>query len=148
MGDYYALRTLANMHREGIGIDENKSEALVLYRRALLNGDNHANLYLAEMYKNGEGTEIDVRKAIRHFEQYAKCDKGSGHWNLALIYENQGHQNENLALYHLRLAADLGHEEARKKLEAPLYPYCALQERVLKCFCTKWKLKFLSQPVF
>lgn len=50
---------------------------------------------------------MNIRKAIRHFKIYAKCEEDTAHWN-------PGYINRSRAPYHFRLAADLGHRKAKK----------------------------------
>lgn len=74
-----------------------------------------ANLSIGEMYRHGEGVAVNMDKAIHHFEIFAKHENDEGHWNLACIFESEkGNLDENRAFYHYRLAADLGHLEARE----------------------------------
>lgn len=58
---------------------------------------------------------VNLKKAIHHFEIHAKHDEHSSHWNLACIYvSEEGYVNKDRALYHYRLAADLGNVEAKE----------------------------------
>jgi len=113
-GNLFAIRTLAELKRNGIGTEENKCDALELYQRAVEDGSWGANLSLGQMYRGGEGIDVNIGKAIHHFEIYAKYDKDKAHWNLAQIYKcENGFVDEDRALYHFKLAAQLGSTEAR-----------------------------------
>lgn len=74
-----------------------------------------ANSFIGEMYRDGEGVAVNIRKSIHHFEIYAKHERDEGHWNLACIYQNEeGYVCKNRALFHFRLAADLSDLNARE----------------------------------
>lgn len=112
-GDIYALRVLAKMYRNGIGTEVDKRKALEIFHDLAMDGFWNSNLHLGEMYKNGEGTSISIDRSIQHFENCVKYNDERAHWNLANIYnDEQDYLNKNRAVYHYRLAADLGHTEA------------------------------------
>lgn len=113
-GSHSALNILAGLYQNGIGGEENKKKALVSYQRSIDAGHWPSNLNIGEMYRKGEGTPVNMKKAIRHFKVLAKYENNESHFNLACIYrEEEGYVNDNRALYHFRLAADLGHRRAR-----------------------------------
>lgn len=114
-GNSYAFNVLAHLYRSGDGVGKSKIKALVSYKRAKDAGYQFASLYLGEMYRNGEGVAVDTKKSIHHFKISASREMKDAHWNLARIYESEeGYLNEDLALYHFRLAADLGHIGAKE----------------------------------
>lgn len=58
-----------------------------------------------------------MKNAIQHFETSAEFQSDQAHWNLACIYQSErGYLDDNRALYHFRLAADFGNQEAIGKV--------------------------------
>jgi len=150
-GNSYALRILADLYRKGIGAENNKRKAFVSYKRAAALGSWPANLSLGEMFRDGEGVAVNMKKAIHHFEVHAKYEKDESHWNLALIYSvEEGYLNKNRAVYHYRLAADLGNLQARQVLGQ----YCesisgprksSFKNKELEMFLRKVKSQFYTR---
>jgi len=98
-------------------MDGELRKAVVSYKRAAAIGGWSAHLELGEMYRNGEGTAVDVKRAIHHFEIHAKYETDVAHWHLACVYESeQGFIDKNRAMYHFRVASVLGNQEARGKV--------------------------------
>lgn len=60
--------------------------ALVHYKDAVHRGRYSGNLELGEMYHGGEGTAVNMKRAILHFEISAHYDDHEAHWNLGCIY--------------------------------------------------------------
>ena len=101
---------LADLYRDGNGVEVDLSEAARLYRMAAGQGDEWAQNSLAEMYCDGVGVEVDLKEAARLYrmaaEQGNECAQGS----LADMYRD-GHGvgvdlSEAARLY--RMAADQG----------------------------------------
>lgn len=85
------------------------------YKRAVHAGNWPANEFIGTMYQHGEGVAVNIKKAIHHFEIAAKYEQNVGHWNLGYIFAIQeGYFNDDRLLYHFRMAADLGHMDARQ----------------------------------
>ena len=66
--DTYAMALLAISHSEGQnGLPVNKSKAFELLQRACELGYATAHSYLGLKYQTGDGTEIDMKKAVHHW---------------------------------------------------------------------------------
>lgn len=116
-GNSESLDTLADLYRNGNGVVENKRKALVSYKRAANNGNWDANSSIGEMYRDEEGVAVNIKKAIYNFDIVTKYESDDGHLNLAFIFPNeQGYLNEDRALYHFRLGAELAIMEATEAI--------------------------------
>lgn len=88
--------------------------AVGLYHRAARYSYS-ANFELGEMYRWGEGTSVNHKQAIRYFLSVRGTKTDESNWNLAQIYEiAPGFKNTDRAVNHYRIAADLGHPQARE----------------------------------
>lgn len=98
---------------QGWGVAQNEEKGVRYLRKALRDGDMHAL----------DAPFVNVSKSISYFEISADFDTGINyrddtHWYRAIIYETEeGSIDDNRALYHYRLAADLGQVEAREVVE-------------------------------
>lgn len=90
-----------------------KRKEFAIFQRTVDLGNESSHLNIADMNKDGEGTEGNIKKAVHHYEIRIKHNLVDGHWNLALIYGSEpDFHNRNRSVYHYRIAADLGHSKA------------------------------------
>ncbi len=112
MGDYYYSGN------EKCGINSNKNKALYYYEKAfaLDNKDGALSANLGLMYYTGEGTTIDYSRAFTYFKHSAELKDTVGLYSIAVCYNNGDgvEKNSKLALKYMKIAADLGHKEAKK----------------------------------
>lgn len=106
--DPVALRCIGNIFRaEGDVI-----EAFRHMTKAADLGDAEAHYELAEMYRDGEGVEVDVRKEMKHLEQAAIAGHPQARHNLGCTEGNNG--NVKRAMKHFIIAASLGDDASLK----------------------------------
>lgn len=72
-GNADALFYMAELYREGDGVEENPEEALKFYKMAAENGSSDAQIYLAEAYRFGrDGFEKNFSEAIKWYKIVAE----------------------------------------------------------------------------
>eukprot|EP00956_Cyclotella_meneghiniana_P008651 scaffold11800_cov27-Cyclotella_meneghiniana.AAC.4 len=105
--DPEAMHLLAGYHRDGQnGLPVNQSKAFQLLQRSSELGCAEAHYSLGIAYKMGEGVEIDMKKAIHHYQIAAIMGSMFARHNLACIeFENR---NYELAMKHFMIAASCG----------------------------------------
>lgn len=64
---------LAEMHKNGLGVEQNFGTAVERFERAHELGDFSASISLGEMYRLGSGVEQDVERAAELFRSGAKA---------------------------------------------------------------------------
>ena len=86
-GNADALFYMAELYREGNGVEENPEEALKFYKMAAENGSSDAQLYLAESYRFGrDGFEKNFSEAIKWYKLAAENDNHDAMSALGFIY--------------------------------------------------------------
>ncbi len=63
------------MHEEGYGVKKQPKTAFLYYSIAASMAHENSLLKLAECYRNGFGTEQDLREAVRNYEKAAQSSK-------------------------------------------------------------------------
>lgn len=66
--DYLSQTWLANLYREGQGVQQDHVRALALYQRAAEQNFSEAQFWLAHYYRTGQVVEQDISKAITLYE--------------------------------------------------------------------------------
>jgi len=89
---------------------QDKKKAIKLWYRAAEFGSINAHVSLGHAYANGEGVEVDTKKAKHHWEIAAMGGDDIARTDLALI-EGKA-RNYRRAAKHLVIAASRGHEKA------------------------------------
>ena len=116
LGDAEAIFTLGNYYREGeYGFPQDYTKAFELFVQA---GDlGHSNAYCCVgcAYDNGNGVEIDKKKADHYFKLAAVGGDVHARHNLGVYEENAG--NTNRALKHYMIAVESGHNNSLKKIQ-------------------------------
>lgn len=97
----------------------NYKEALIRYKEAACRDSLRGMCSLALLYYRGQGETRDYEKAKKYWEYC--CDRehrGSHYWlGILLLDEFYPENDKEKALEHLKTAADMGSERAKKKLE-------------------------------
>lgn len=97
----------------------NYKEALIRYKEAACRDSLRGMCSLALLYYRGQGEKRDYKKAKKYWEYC--CDRehrGSHYWlGILLLDELYPENDKENALEHLKTAADMGSERAKKKLE-------------------------------
>lgn len=107
------MRALTGLYRQVIGVTMSKRTEFIIFQVIIESGNENSHLDIANMYRNGEGTKLNVKKSIHHFEIGIRHNLVDGNWNPALLYgSEQELNNRNRSVYHHRIAAHLGHSEA------------------------------------
>ena len=116
LGDAHAIFHLGCNYRDGgFGFPQNYTKAFELYHRA---GDlGHAAAYnsIGYVYSNGEGAEIDKKKADHYFKLAAMAGDEVARYNLGVVEEKAG--NMNRALKHYMIAAEGGEPDSLKEIQ-------------------------------
>ena len=74
-----------------------------------------AHFSLGCLYEKGTDVEIDMAKALQHYEAAAMCGHVDARSNL--VYEEHRAGNYDLALQHLMISATLGDESSLKNVK-------------------------------
>jgi tetratricopeptide (TPR) repeat protein len=90
--------------------------AVEYFRKAAELGDAVSHYNLGSMYYVGKGVEKDEEKAIYHYEKAAIGGHPGARHVIAVIEGSESKGNNERAVKHLIIAANLGHEESMKKL--------------------------------
>lgn len=104
-GQPYAAYAAAQMYNKGEYVSKNESQAQRYYKQALIGflkqeADNCAddNLYykIGIMYKNGQGAQKDMIKAIDYFKRSAELNNMNAKRTLALEYLSGEHLEQDI----------------------------------------------------
>ncbi|MEE9287604.1 MAG: tetratricopeptide repeat protein, partial [Gammaproteobacteria bacterium] len=85
-GDAKGQFYLAQMYREGKGLNQDYAKAFRWYRQAAEQGLDKAQHNLALMYHNGLGVPKDLQKAAKWYREAAEQGYVESQQNLALLY--------------------------------------------------------------
>ncbi len=112
--DLAAMRNVAYMLRNGIGVTQDLRKARRYYRRAAELGYPAAMVNLGQMILEGEGGKADPKSAARYFYRAARLGSHHGQFHLARLLEtgNGVGQDIDAAFAYYQAAASLGHEDA------------------------------------
>jgi len=115
---------LSLAHDLGEGVEENKAEAAKWFRLAAEQDHAKAQYYLGNAYRIGQGVEEDQAEAVKWFLRAIESEL-EDEFDEAEVYFHLGQADDLVrgvpedkaeATEYFRLAADLGHEEAKAKL--------------------------------
>ena len=98
-------------------LDKLINEAMPKLRAAAEQGDAEAQMWMGRCCEDGFGAEKDESKAVEWYRKAAEQDHADAQYSLALILKRNGDADEAETL--LRKAAEFGHPEAKKLLDAP-----------------------------
>ena len=119
--DAIAIFNIGGYHRDGTnGYAQDYTKALELYHRAAELGDAESYNSIGVTYNNGEGVEINKKKATQYFELAAMRGDVYARHNLGAVEQNAG--NVDRALKHHMIAVGSGHNNSLKKIQE-LYSY-------------------------
>ena len=108
MNDHIAISDLGSYYRDGLhGFPRDYVKALELFHRAVELGYSKAYNGIGYAYNNGEGVEVDIKKAIHYFELAAMGGDATARYNLGVKEENAG--NTERALRHYMIAIRSGY---------------------------------------
>jgi len=114
--DAEAIRNLGCYYRDGeYGFPQDYDKALELFVRAGDLGCYKAYCNVGRAYDNGNGVEIDKKKADHYFKLAAIGGDVISRHNLGVYEENAG--NMNRALKHYMFAAEGGHNNSLKAIQ-------------------------------
>ena len=91
----YSMNYLANMYKNGNGVEQNYQKAIELYMRANEKGNVCAMNNLAFMYRNGNGVEQNYQKAIELYMRAIEKGNLTSMNNLAHMYQNGNGLDKN-----------------------------------------------------
>ncbi len=119
-GNIDALNMLAQIHRLGLGVQQDDRKAYDLYSQAAEAGSAEAQVNVAFMLLTGKGVTRTPDKAAGWFAKAADQGNALAQYNLGLMYEKGIGVNQDLefAAELYRIAADKGQKRALARLEA------------------------------
>jgi len=105
-----AQRALAELYRDGLGVQKNMEEAVVWFRRSANGGDGRAQAILAGLYGSGQGVERNEKESVKWYKKSAESGDSLGQLSLGILYANgRGVRQDALAaLKWYRLSAEQG----------------------------------------
>ena len=121
LDDPIAMFNQGYYYREGKrGFPQDYTKALELYHRAAELGDAFAYGSIGYAYNNGEGVEVDKKKANHYYELAAMRGDSMARHNLGIMEGSAG--NFDRALKHLTIAVQGGYAYSLEKIK-DLYKY-------------------------
>ena len=115
LGDAEAIFNLGNYHRRGeYGFPQDYDYALELFVRAGDLGFYEAYCNIGHAYYNGNGVDIDEKRAYHYFKLAAIRGHVTSRYSLGNNEEDEG--NMNRALKHYMIAAGCGHDDSLKQI--------------------------------
>jgi len=116
IGDARAIHNLGTYYRDGInGFPQDYTKALELWHQAGKLGYADAYLGIGVAYYNGQGVEVDYKKATHYYELAAIRGSVNARYNLGLVEVSKG--NMDRAIKHVIIGTKSGHNESLKKIK-------------------------------
>ena len=116
LNDATTIYTLGAIHDRGsYGLRPNQAKALELYHRAGKLGNAEAYYGIGNAYKNGNGVERDMKKAVHYWELGAMRGDAEARNNLGAMEGNLG--NMDRALKHWMIAARDGETTSMENIK-------------------------------
>ena len=117
-GDVDAQYNLGNKYHIGLGVDEDKAEAVKWYRKAAEQGHVSAQINLAACYASGDGVSEDKTEAVKWYRKAADQDNMYGQEVLGNCYRDGIGVDKDMkeAVKWYRKAAEQGEAEAQYQL--------------------------------
>ena len=114
--DAQAIYTLGCFYRNGeYGFEQDYTKALEVYHRAAQLGEASAYGNIGAIYDNGQGVEVDQKKASHYYELSAMRGEVIARWNLGNREGSVG--NVDRALKHFMIAVRDGHSKSLKRIK-------------------------------
>src|SRR5256885_1364670 len=111
-GDMEACYNLGKYYEYGIGVEENKSEAINLYKKAAEYGNLDALFKLGNFYSNGTGVEFNDEEAFGFYKEAAIKGHKAAQNKLGVIYENSKEKKIKACYWYKKSAAGNGYNLA------------------------------------
>lgn len=117
-GDLAAMRNLAHLLQNGIGVEVNVEQAAIWYSRAAKRGLTSAQVNLAALFHEGNGVPQDYKLAAQWYAKAARAGHAHAQYKLARMIEAGQASAGNLALAKKLYgwAIDAGHSGALESL--------------------------------
>ena len=121
-GDADAQNYLGVMYNTGMGVTQDKKEAVEWFKKSAEQGNALAQANLGVMYRDGMGVTQDDEEAVEWWKKAAEQENAIAQYNLGVMY-GKGigvTQSDEKAVYWLKKSAEQGDEDAievLKKLE-------------------------------
>jgi len=117
-GDYIAIYNQGNYYKDGImGFPQDHKKALELWHRAAELGNANAYACIGYAYSNGQGVDVDKKKAVYYYELAAIAGNTTARHNLGALEQHAG--NMDRALKHFMISVRNGYTgslDAMRKL--------------------------------
>ena len=93
------------------GIERDHKEAFRLFKLAAEDGDAECDVWLGELYRDGEGVEQDHTEALKWFRLAADNGNVLAMYHLGRAFNDDGFAGVNYAeaMRYYRMAAEAGH---------------------------------------
>ena len=111
-GDAEVQFILGGMYENGIGVRQDKDEAVKWYQKAVEQGHVDAQYKLGDMYRSGRGVRQDKGEAVKWYGKAAE----KGHDEALKALSRLAKEGHDEALKALSWLAEAGHDEALEKL--------------------------------
>ena len=99
-GDAKAQYNLGIMYQQGLGVEQDHTEALKWTRKAAAQGFAGAQYNLGVMYRDGLGVEQDHTEAVNWYHKAAAQGNAPAQYNLGIMYHyGYGLQKDNVQAY-------------------------------------------------
>ena len=116
LNDSKATNNMGCHYAEGkLGLPQNRAKALDLWHRAGELGSAGAYFAIGNVYKFGDGVEVDEKKAIHYWELAAMGGHRKARHNLGVTEWKAG--NRDRALKHWMIAVKYGNNESLKTIQ-------------------------------
>lgn len=89
--------------------------AVEYWTKAAALGDVRAHYHLSQMYRSGQGVEMDKKKEILHLEEAAIGGQPNARYILG-VYEGENGRRDK-SMKHFVIAANMGHDESLQMLK-------------------------------
>lgn len=122
MGSGYACTQLGILYRDGKGVEQNYEKAIAFFEQATVNDptERKGPRYAGDMYENGIGTNLDLKKAAYYYDIAASRGDITGATAIARMYEDGRGVTKDYkkAVSYYKLAAEQDNNQAAEAMYA------------------------------
>ena len=112
----WAQSVMGDMYRDGKGVKQSYTMAIMLYELAIAQDDPVAMYDLARLYQTGCGVELSLDRAKELYGRAAELGDADAQYNLGLMYLNVYQDLANGTKMWIKSAAQ-GQEKAKRGLQ-------------------------------
>ena len=116
VNDAGAIRQLGGYYYQGVmGLPQDLNRAMELYLKAGKLGNAMSYFNVGNFYCNGEGAEMDMKKAVHYWELAAMAGYVVARHNLGMFEYNS--RNMNRAVKHWMISAGAGYDDSLQEIQ-------------------------------